>query len=185
MSESSGAPTRFLFVLLGIAVLGSGGAFFWANKPPTAKPQLGTAVAQAASKPPAPPQKVLRPRVATKAERMATQKTIAAQLRAFGAGNWTEAVKFQSEALKVNFPTPMAFGQMITQTYPAFVNPKKVTYGDAVSFAGTIRFEVFLSGQDGSTTKATYTLVKEDGNYRIASVMGGMAPQTSGNANLV
>ncbi|BCM91991.1 hypothetical protein IAD21_03870 [Abditibacteriota bacterium] len=182
-ANSSGRPPRFVLPLLGILVLVSGGLFFqsnWGSAP------RSNAVALAAPKP-GTPKGAVNPKPATKAERTAAQKTIAAQLSAFNKGNWTEAVKFQSAGLKGNFSSPEAFGQMIEQVYPAFVRPKKVEYGRSINVAGHIQFEVSLTGQDDSVTRAIYSLVKEKGNYRVESVMGGAAPQSDpdGNASVV
>ena len=168
----------FLPILL-VGVLLSGGAFFWSNWQPKHAPFAGDSVAFAAPKP-GNPKPGIRVRPATKAERASVVKTISTQLKAFNDNNWPEAVKYQSEGLKGNFPTPDAFGAMIVKVYPAFVHPKKVAFGKAFSAGGHIQIEVDLTGQDDSMTRAVYSLAKEKGNYRIESVMGGAMTPTDG-----
>ncbi len=169
---------RFLLTALVVTVLASGAAFFWSNWQPSRPSSNGVAIAAAQ------PKGALHPKPATKAERTAAQKTIASQLHAFDTSNWKEAVKFQSAGLKGDFPTPEAFGEMIQKVYPAFVSPKKVVYGQSFNIAGHIQFEVSLTAQDGSITNAIYSLVKEQGNYRIEGVAGGATAQPDGDASM-
>ena len=175
MSQNpSGRPPRYLLALMGVVVFASAGVIFWSTWNPSPK-SAPTGVAIAAPKPAA-PKGAIKAKPATATERTAAQKTISSQLHAFNAGNWTEAVKFQSEGLKGNFESPEAFGEMIEKTYPAFVHPKKVVYGRSINVAGHIQFEVSLTGQDDSVTNAIYSLVKEKGNYRVEAVLGGATP---------
>ncbi len=179
-SSPSRRPARFGLCALVVAALLSGGAFFYSNWHPTG----GVAVADAA--PRQAPRKAapaVKPHPASKAERASVIKTIGAQLHAFNVGNWPEAVKYQSQGLKGNFASPEAFGSMIERVYPAFVRPKKVVYGPAQNVGGHILIEVDLTSHDDSLTKALYVMVKEGGNYRVASVAGGVkappAPDSS------
>lgn len=166
-----------LFTILGLLVLASGATFLWTTQKSAPKsPTQGAAIAAPQARPPMGNRPAIVSKPATKTERTAAQKTISSQLQAFAASNWKEAVKFQSAGLRDNFPSPESFGQMIEQTYPAFVRPKKVTYGNALSVNGSIQFEVTLQGQDNSQTRALYMLTKEKGNYRIQSVLGGVVP---------
>jgi hypothetical protein len=172
-----------LTALFGVMVLACAGAYLWANWVPDAASTDGIAVA--APKPNS-PKSANGPKPASKTERTAAQKTIAAQLHAFNAGNWKEAVKFQSDGLKGNFDSPEAFGQMIQQVYPVFVNPKKVAYGQALNVAGHIQFAVSLTGEDDSVARVLYSLVKEKGNYRVEAVLGGdTLPPSATGANVV
>ncbi len=174
-SERRSPP--YLSILL-VGALLSGGAFFWSNWKPATAPNVGDSVAFAAPKPGS--STGAKPRPATKAERASVVKTISTQLKAFKENNWPEAVKFQSEGLKGNFPTPDAFGEMIVKIYPAFVNPKKVEFGKALNVGGHVQIEVNLTGQDDSVTSVLYSLAKEKGNYRIEAVAGGVTLPADG-----
>ena len=181
MSHNSKFPSHRVLQILAVGAFFAGAAFFWSNQ----KPTPGTSVAVAAPKAAA-PRSLAKPKPASKIERTRAQKTIQAQLKAFDAGNWAQAVKFQSDGLKGNFSSPEAFGAMIVQTYPAFVHPKNVEFGQAVNIDGHIQFLVTLTGQDGSTTRAIYSLVEEKGNYRIEGVAGGAtAAPTDDNSSSV
>lgn len=189
MSQNpSGRPPRYLLALMGTVVLASAGVIVWSTYNPSHTSVPG-GIAIAAPKPAVPPapKGALKPKPATIAERTAAQKTIASQLNAFNKGNWAEAVKFQSDGLKGNFESPEAFGEMIEKAYPAFVHPKKVVYGRSFDVAGHIQFEVSLTGQDDSVTRALYSLLKEKGNYRVEAVLGGATPQPAADsgANVV
>ncbi len=175
MSHTSNRPSRRVLQILTAGALFAGAAFFWSNQ----KPSPIASIAIAAPKSSSPP------KPASKTERARAQKTIQAQLKAFDAGDWAEAVKFQSAALKGNFSSPEAFGAMIVQTYPAFVHPKKVEFGEAINIDGHIQFLVTLTGQDDSATPAIYSLVQEKGNYRIEGVAGGAMAPDDGTASSV
>jgi len=181
-SERRSPP--YLAILLAGALL-SGGAFFWSNWKPGPRPIAGDSVAFAAPQSATPQLPGAKFRPTSKAERAAVIKTISAQLKAFNQENWKEAVKYQSDTLKGNFPTPEAFGAMIKQVYPVFVQPKKVEFGSAVSASGHVQIQVRLTGEDDSVTRAIYMMAKEKGNYRIEGVAGGEATPADPNAAAV
>ncbi len=171
-SSSPRRPRRLTETLLVVALL-MGGAFFWANWDHAPR-STDEAFAAPRSSPPRVPQSPTHWIPATPAQRAAGAKTIRAQLHAFDVGNWKEAVKYQSAGLKGNFSSPDLFGVMITRNYPAFVNARRVEFGEAVASGSTLQMMVRLTGRNGHTTQALYDLVKESGNYRIGGVSGGM-----------
>ncbi len=107
--------------------------------------------------------------------RKAAAAAVRAQLDAFKKDDYRAAVKYQSSALKGNFPSITQFRQMITTTYPEFAHYKTVLFKD-VRMDATGRHvlaQVTLTGQDGVTLNAVYMMVRENGGYKVDGVAGG------------
>lgn len=119
-------------------------------------------------------------RAATAAERNAAIASIETQLKAFRDDDYEKAQKYQARELRENFETLDQFRRMMKQGYPQFANYKSAKFGEArASEDGRIvEIPITLTGKDGVTVKADYVLVKEDGEYRVASVFGGSPPAT-------
>ncbi len=115
-------------------------------------------------------------KTATPAQRSAGGAAIRAQLDAFKKGQWDKAISFQSATLKRNFTSTAAFRAMMERTYPQFIRFKTVSFGPARATGPYLQIAVKLTGNDGTTTDAIYTLVKEKAGYRIDGVSGGAVP---------
>jgi hypothetical protein len=119
-------------------------------------------------------------RVPTEAEKKAATAAIEGQLKAFKADDYAAALKFQSSELKENFPNAESFRQAIRQGYPQFASYKKITFGEARAdkTGDRLAVSVILTGQDGVTVQAIYLMIREKGEYKVDSVLGGTKPTT-------
>ncbi len=138
----------------------------------------------------APAPRVPRPRLVWKkpapAELKAAKTSIVSQLEAFKKDDWAKAATYQSAALKGNFGSTANFQQVIEKQYPQFADYKKIDFLQAQASGPHIQIAVKLTGRDGVKLDAVYMMVKENGNYRIAGVGGGNAPQKAEEpANLI
>lgn len=108
--------------------------------------------------------------------RHAAATAINAQLAAFRADNYQAAIKYQSARLKRHFRSVKQFREMITNTYPEFAHSKSIEFKDARADGKGhhVVMRITLVGQDGVTVNAVYLLVKENGQYRVAGVGGGI-----------
>lgn len=116
-------------------------------------------------------------RAATQVERQGVATAIRAQLEAFKKEDYKSAMIYQSKELRKNFGSLEEFRAMMRRNYPQFTRYKKVQFGKslAVGEGKDIHFivPVSLTGKDGIKVQATYMMVKEGGQYRVASVLGG------------
>lgn len=115
----------------------------------------------------------LRP--ATPQEKEAAVASIQAQLDAFHSDDFGKAATYQSTGLRTNFPSLDAFRTMMKSRYPDFINYRAVEFGDAQANASgdTVTVPVTLKALDGIALHAVYTMVREEGQYRVSGVEGG------------
>ncbi|MBW3637834.1 MAG: DUF4864 domain-containing protein [Armatimonadetes bacterium] len=123
-------------------------------------------------------------KTATPTQRSAGGAAIRSQLDAFKKGQWDKAVSFQSATLQRNFASTAAFRAMMERTYPQFIRFKTVSFGPARAAGPYVQIAVKLTGSDGATTDAIYTLVKEKAGYRVDGVSGGAVPPPAPTAPL-
>lgn len=135
---------------------------------------LASSVAQEKEAPPAPTKPQIRP--ATEKEKKDASAAIEAQLKAFKADDYEKASKFQHSELRKNFPSPADFRRAIRTTYPQFAAYRSVSFGEAraTTDGSHLEIKIVLTGQDGVTVRATYMMVREEGEYRVAGVQGGI-----------
>lgn len=135
---------------------------------------LRSSVAQDKEAPPAPPKAQIRP--ATEKEKKDASAAIEAQLKAFKADDYEKASKFQHSELRKNFGSPADFRRAIRTSYPQFADYKSVSFGEAraTTDGSHLEIKIVLTGQDGVTVRATYMMVREDGEYRVGGVQGGI-----------
>lgn len=122
-------------------------------------------------------------RAPTANERKAALSSIKNQLDAFKRDDYTAATKYQSKALRQNFPSVKTFQQMIKAGYPQFARYNSVTFGsDQIDKSGKFfQVPVSVTGADGVKADALYMMIFEDGIWRVSGVSGGNAqvkPQT-------
>ena len=126
-------------------------------------------------------------RAATQAERKAAAASIRAQLEAFKNDDYKRAMIYQSKGLRQNFGTPEKFRTMMRRNYPQFAQYKSVQFGKTLAQGegknASLIMPVSLTGADGIEVRATYVMVKEDGAYRVASVLGGESPNAPSQEN--
>lgn len=166
---------RFAVVVMAVLLLAALGSWTWYFL--TAKNERRHARIQIM-----PPQNMPAPkqRTATPGERQAAAAAIRAQLDAFKKDDYKRAMIYQSKELRKNFDSLEKFRAMMRQNYPQFTQYKKVDFGPSLAQGEgeTTNFimPVLLTGQDGMKVQATYVMVKEDGAYRVAGVLGGASP---------
>lgn len=114
-------------------------------------------------------------RMPTDAERKAATEAIEAQLKAFRDDDYETAEKYQSAGLRENFRSLDEFRQMMREQYPQFARYRSVRFGEARCdpTGDRMQLQAVITGQDGVTVRAIYTVVREDGEYRVAGVIGG------------
>ena len=120
-------------------------------------------------------------RAATAEEKKAVSTAIETQLKAFRDNDYAKATKYQSLSLRKNFRDAEEFRTMMRRSYPQFASYKSVKFGDAhCSKDGTMcQIHVTVTGKDGVTLTALYAMVKEEGEWRVGSVYGGVRPKVA------
>ncbi len=167
---------NFLPELLVAGLIFAGGAWFWSqNLSPQSPfaPEMAAAQAAPAAEPDWKP--------APEAEAKAAEKIIVAQLDAFKADHWDEAVTYQSAGLRQSFASTKQFEQIIKATYPQFASYKEVKFGKARIAGPLLQVQASLTGKDGVQIAALYSMIKEPIDskkpkvtaYRVSGVSGG------------
>jgi|GEM_PF-1527007 hypothetical protein len=102
----------------------------------------------------------------------AAEKSIVTQLMAFKKDDYDKAALYESHMLKRN---TIFFREMMRSQYPEFADYRHVIFGPigASKDAQMAQVDVQVTGVDGITVCALYTMVKEDSIYRVADVQGG------------
>ena len=127
--------------------------------------------------PPSPGADQMYWRSATSSEKTAAIKSITAQLVAFKQDNYDAAVTYQSIDLRTHFQSTALFRHMMQQGYPQFAHYKSVAFGNTRAAGGhMVAIQATVTGQDGVTVKCVYFMHLEQGQYKVAGVMGGAAP---------
>jgi hypothetical protein len=116
-------------------------------------------------------------RPATAEERKQAVAAIEAQLQAFRDNDYEKAAKYQSESLRKQINTPEAFRAMMERSYPQFARSRAARFGEATASpdGNLVRIDVTVTGQDGVRVGVVYLMVKEEGSYRVGSVLGGVS----------
>ena len=64
----------------------------------------------------------------------AIKKTVESQLQAFAEDDFDKAFKYAAPSIKKIFSSPDNFKLMVINQYPAVYRPKKVTFGDIITY---------------------------------------------------
>lgn len=167
---------NFLPEIIVAGLILAGGGWFWSRNLTPAiplAPEMKAAQAQEA-----PPENW---KAAPEAEKKAAQKIIMAQLEAFNADDYQEAVKYQAAALRQNFASVEQFRQVIKENYPQFANYKSVKWGKSRIDGPMLQIQIVITGKDDVQIAALYSMIKEDVGekgkpkmeYRVSGVSGG------------
>jgi hypothetical protein len=162
-----------LAVLLVVA-LGAWGWYFLTREPPHFERIVVLPKRQLLRRP-----STLQWRAAAAKERGAAIASVVAQLKAFKTDDYELAVKYQSSALKQNFPSVQEFRRVIQNSYPEFAHYKTANFGAAraTKNGAIIELPIILVGSNGATVRAVYSMILENGSYRVSGVSGGNARQ--------
>jgi len=102
-------------------------------------------------------------------ERM--QSIIAAQIDAFVNDDAEAAYAFAAEPIKMRFPTPGLFANMVQRGYPAVYSPQSFSFAAAALTPNGPAQQVEIVGEDGQVWRGLYTFAEnEDGNLLISGV---------------
>lgn len=105
------------------------------------------------------------------ADRAAIRAIISDQIAAFRADDFDAAYSFASPTIRDLFPSVERFRSMVTKGYRPVYRPRSVTFGEIAEAPGGPLQKVFLTGPDGDSWLAIYTLQRQpDGSWRINGV---------------
>tara|TARA_Y100000389_G_scaffold181844_1_gene197923 strand:+ start:1350 stop:1784 length:435 start_codon:yes stop_codon:yes gene_type:complete len=94
----------------------------------------------------------------------AIKKTVKNQLQAFAEDDFDQAFKYAAPSIKKIFSSPDNFKLMVINQYPAVYRPKKITFGDIITYRNSPALNVFLVDPDGNFVTATYMMEKQKNN---------------------
>lgn len=102
------------------------------------------------------------------ADRATARTLIEGQLDAFRRGDGAGAFGFASPHIRALFSTADRFMAMVRDGYPALVDPQSVIFGELVEDPNGFVQTVYVTGRDGKSYLALYSLVRQDdGSWRI------------------
>ena len=64
--------------------------------------------------------------------------TVKSQLQAFSEDNFDEAFKYAAPSIKKIFSSSENFRTMVINQYPAVYRPKKITFGDIITYRNSL-----------------------------------------------
>lgn len=108
------------------------------------------------------------PNVARADDASEVRAVITSQLEAFRANDGATAYSFASPTIKSMFGSEDRFMSMVQQGYPPVYRSSNVVFGPMTTYGKGYKQEVNLSGPDGDSWVATYTLERQDdGSMKI------------------
>ena len=100
------------------------------------------------------------------------------QLAAFRADDYRTAYSFASQAIQARFD-PKAFEQMVKTGYPQIARSTHTWILEArLGPDGALRVLLRIRGEDGTSIRALYEMVREKSGWRINGVVAGPDPGT-------
>ena len=101
----------------------------------------------------------------------AAKQTVEEQLRAFQGDDGKTAYSFAAPNIRRMFPSVESFMAMVETGYEPVRRPRDFAFGKTRVAGGVVSQQVILTGPDGKTCEALYTLeLQPDGIWRITSV---------------
>ncbi|MBT5432180.1 MAG: DUF4864 domain-containing protein [Rhodospirillaceae bacterium] len=98
----------------------------------------------------------------------AIQAVIQDQLDAFNADDGNRAFSHASPSIQGIFQSPEVFMTMVQQAYLPVYRSAQAEFGELVTLDGQPVQEVYVTGQNGQSSLAVYTMERqEDGSWRI------------------
>ena len=97
-----------------------------------------------------------------------TQFIIESQIQAFLDENAELAYSYAAPLIKMKFNNPIEFMSMVKNYYEPVYNPKQFYFIDARYFEGAIYHQLQVISQQDESFLATYSLIKDEGNWKIA-----------------
>ncbi|MBN8995735.1 MAG: DUF4864 domain-containing protein [Rhizobiales bacterium] len=101
-------------------------------------------------------------------DRDAIRSIVMGQMTAFQHDDGNAAYGYASPAIRELFPSPDIFMNMVRKGYPPVYRPQSVTFGEIGDSPRGPQQKVFLTGPDGKSYVAVYTLQRQpDGTWKI------------------
>lgn len=94
----------------------------------------------------------------------AIKAAVKSQLQAFADDDFDEAFKYAAPSIKKIFSSSENFREMVINQYPAVYRPKKMTFGDIITYRNGPALNVFIVDPDGNFVTAIYMMEKQDNN---------------------
>jgi hypothetical protein len=91
------------------------------------------------------------------------------QLSAFRAADFPSAYRYAATGVQQKFTLPQ-FEAMVRTSYAEMARVQRVEFGTVKMEAETALVQVFLFGEDGSARVFLYSLLAEDGRWKIGGV---------------
>ncbi len=175
MNIRRAAPLVFAALCIGLSAFVLRGQFAAHPKPPDAPPREFPGGERPTDR--ALPVDPKTWHVATGPARREALTTIGGQLAAIRAGNADQAWFYQSRGLHRNFHSPQDFVATIAGNFPEFGHAASVAYGPVWADPTESHADVVVTvrGQNGRLARGYYALIRQDGGYKTASVLGGRA----------
>lgn len=103
-----------------------------------------------------------------KKELTMTQDIIESQIQAFQNKNAELAYSFASPMIKLRFNNPQEFMSMVKSFYEPVYNPKQYYFINSKYFEGSIYHQLQIISQSNMSYLATYSLVKDENEWKIS-----------------
>ena len=97
-----------------------------------------------------------------------TENIIKNQIQAFIDKDAEEAFSYASPVIKLRFGNPDNFMSMVKNYYEPVYNPKQYYFIDAKYFEGSVYHKLQIVSQSNLSYLATYSLVKNDNEWKIS-----------------
>ena len=97
-----------------------------------------------------------------------TEIIIKNQLQAFINKDAEEAFSYAAPIIKLRFGNPDNFMSMVKNYYEPVYNPKQYYFIDAKYFEGSVYHKLQIVSQSNLSYLATYSLVKNDNEWKIS-----------------
>ena len=102
------------------------------------------------------------------ADLIETQGIIESQIKAFLDKDAEEAFSYAAPIIKLKFNNPEQFMTMVKNYYEPVYNPKQYYFIDSKSLDGSIYHQLQIISQSNMSYVATYSLVKDNGEWKIS-----------------
>ena len=97
-----------------------------------------------------------------------TENIIKNQIQAFIDKDAEEAFSYAAPIIKLRFGNPDNFMSMVKNYYEPVYNPKQYYFIDAKYFEGSVYHKLQIVSQSNLSYLATYSLVKNDNEWKIS-----------------
>ena len=97
-----------------------------------------------------------------------SQNIIENQIKAFLDEDAEKAFSYAAPIIKLKFNNPEQFITMVKNYYEPVYNPKQYYFIDSKSLDGSIYHQLQIISQSNMSYVATYSLVKDNGEWKIS-----------------